>query len=386
MSHFAVMVIGPNVEQQLAPYHEFECTGTVDQYVQTIDKLGELKDDYETQTRRRMRGPAGELVGAYDDIFYREPTPEEKEEIGPIAGTGSRKGFSYTSKDWGDGLGYRAKVHFVPEGWQEVDIPVKDFMTLVEFIKYQTHDDFPILKEWEDTDLHDRDGCKWGWARVNAAGEVIEYTQRTNPNAQWDWWQLGGRYSGWLKLKPGAGVIAEKGRKGLMGSCMNDGPGWVDSVVKSAIDFDGMREKDGNEAASRWDKAAAAKVAAGFAADATWDSWDTVCERHPGAIDVARDEYHAQPIMKAVKDALDNPFRGVDDLLVSREQFIQQARDRAMVTYAVVQDGKWFAKGEMGWWGMSSDDMPEEEWNRKVNELIDGLPDDTLISIVDCHI
>jgi hypothetical protein len=27
MSHFSVMVIGENVEEQLAPYHEFECTG-----------------------------------------------------------------------------------------------------------------------------------------------------------------------------------------------------------------------------------------------------------------------------------------------------------------------------------------------------------------------
>ncbi|WP_288078571.1 hypothetical protein [Pseudomonas sp.] len=384
MSHFAVMVIGPNVEQQLAPYHEFECTGVVDQYVQTIDKLDELRAEYETDTRSMKRGPGGELLPSYDDAFYRDPTPEEKDKIGMGSGFGG--GISWTSKDWGDGLGYRAKVRFTPEGWEDVDVPVKDVMTLVEFIKYQNHEDFPILQEDDVPDLEDRDGCKWGWARINAAGEVIEYTLRTNPNAQWDWWQLGGRYSGFLKLKEGAGAIAEKGRKGLMGSCMNDGPSWVDSVVKSAIDFDGMREKDGNEAASRWDKAAAAKVAAGFAADATWDSWDTVRERHPGAIDAARDEYHAQPVMKAVKVALDNPFRGVDDLLVSREQFIQEARDRALVTYALVKDGQWCAKGEMGWWGMSSDDMPQEEWNRKVNELIDSLPDDTLITIVDCHI
>lgn len=384
MSHFAVMVIGPNVEQQLAPYHEFECTGTVDQYVQTIDKLDELLAEYETDTRSMKRGPGGELLPSYDDAFYRDPTPEEKDKVGMGSGFGG--GISWTSKDWGDGLGYRAKVWFTPEGWEDVDVPVKDVMTLVEFIKYQQHEDFPILQEDDVPDLEDRDGCKYGWARVNAAGEVIEYTQRTNPNAQWDWWRLGGRYSGWLKLKPGAGVIAEKGRKGLMGSCMNDGPGWVDSVVKSAIDFDGMREKDGNEAASRWDKAAAAKVAAGFAADATWDSWETVRERHPGAIDAARDEYHAQPVMKAVKEALDNPFYGVDDLLVSREQFIQQARDRALVTYALVKDGQWYAKGEMGWFGMSDDSMTQEEWNRKVNELIDGLPDDTLISVVDCHI
>lgn len=380
MSHFAVMVIGPNVEQQLAPYHEFECTGTVDQYVQTIDKLEVLKADYETDTRTRMRGPNGELVSAYDDIFYRDPTPEEKGKIGMGSGFGG--GLSWTSKDWGDGLGYRTKVHFTPEGWHEVEIPVKDFMTLIEFVKYQTSDNFPILKENEDTDLNER--CKWGWARVNAAGDLIEFTDRTNPNAEWDWWQLGGRYSGWLKLK--AGASGETGRKGLMGSCLNDGAGWVDSAMKRDIDFDGMRDKDGNDAAARWDKAAAAKVAAGFSADATWDSWETVRARHPDNIDAAHDEYHGQPVKKAVAEVFDNPFHDISGYLLPREQYIQQARDRALVTYAVVKDSQWFARGEMGWWGMSSDDMPQEEWNRKVNELIDSLPDDTLITIVDCHI
>jgi hypothetical protein len=34
MSHFTVMVIGDNVDEQMAPYHEFECTGDDNEYVQ----------------------------------------------------------------------------------------------------------------------------------------------------------------------------------------------------------------------------------------------------------------------------------------------------------------------------------------------------------------
>lgn len=49
-------------------------------------------------------------------------------------------------------------------------------------------------------------------------------------------------------------------------------------------------------------------------------------------------------------------------------------------------NGVWCAKGEMGWFGMSDDELSQDDWNRKVNELIDGLPDDTLMTIVDCHI
>ena len=34
MSHYSVLVIGENVEEQLAPFHEFECTGDDNEYVQ----------------------------------------------------------------------------------------------------------------------------------------------------------------------------------------------------------------------------------------------------------------------------------------------------------------------------------------------------------------
>ena len=102
--------------------------------------------------------------------------------------------------------------------------------------------------------------------------------------------------------------------------------------------------------------------------------------------DAARVEYKAQPVVAALRAVFDNPFHDIDQYLVPREQYIQQARDRATVMYAVVKDGQWLAKGEMGWWGMSDDKVSQETWNRQVNELLDALPDDTLITVVDCHI
>jgi hypothetical protein len=37
MSHFAVLVIGDDIEKQLQPYHEYECTGINDEYVIDAD-------------------------------------------------------------------------------------------------------------------------------------------------------------------------------------------------------------------------------------------------------------------------------------------------------------------------------------------------------------
>lgn len=61
-------------------------------------------------------------------------------------------------------------------------------------------------------------------------------------------------------------------------------------------------------------------------------------------------------------------------------------KEEAWAPYAVVMDGKWYAIGRMGWWGVSHDNMPDDEWAAWVQELIESLSDDTLVSIYDCHI
>ena len=81
MSHFTVLVIGENPEQQLAPYHEFECTGCDDQYVQDIDKTEELRKEFAEHTVSRLRGPDGQLHSFFDDAGdwrpeFSQPDPE----------------------------------------------------------------------------------------------------------------------------------------------------------------------------------------------------------------------------------------------------------------------------------------------------------------------
>lgn len=40
----------------------------------------------------------------------------------------------------------------------------------------------------------------------------------------------------------------------------------------------------------------------------------------------------------------------------------------------------------LGWFACVSDEMPETEWERQFGEMLDALPDDTLLTVVDCHI
>lgn len=373
MSHFAVLVIGENIEAQLAPYHEFECTGTDDQYIQNMDVTEELRAEFRADTRSMIKLADGSLVGRYDDQFYREPTEEQSKKIGILAGTGCAHGLSWASKDWGDGKGYRTKVHIIPEGAEQVEVPFESFTAWVGPDWHGT----ALVPHGEQPDLTGEH--KYGYALLDEAGEVVRVIRRTNPNSKWDWYEIGGRWSGFLKLKDGA--AGALGRKGVMGSCANDGPGRADQALKGAIDFEGMRNEAAIEAAANWDKVAEAT------GGLLWTSWDQVRAVHKDNIDAARDAYHAQATKKrAVKALGDGFFVDVDQYLTPRDQFIQQARDRATVLYAVVKDGQWIAKGEMGWFGMSSGDEDQDAWNRKVNELLDSLPDDTPITVVDCHI
>lgn len=59
---------------------------------------------------------------------------------------------------------------------------------------------------------------------------------------------------------------------------------------------------------------------------------------------------------------------------------------REIIPFALIINGKWYEKGKMGWWGFVSDKKEENEWEDEFRKLIDNLPNETLITIVDCHI
>lgn len=71
----------------------------------------------------------------------------------------------------------------------------------------------------------------------------------------------------------------------------------------------------------------------------------------------------------------------------TKETFLERASEFS--TYAVVTpDGEWHAKGEMGWFGVSSeDDEDATKWSKGFYDtFIKNADPETEIAIVDCHI
>jgi len=357
MSHFSCLVIGKNVKEQLQPYHEFECTGIIDQYVQDVDKTEEARKQFLESETRRYRSPNGELHDPYQDRFYRVATTDAEKAIKNPMGCGCGNGVSWSSKDWNDGKGYSARFHFVPDGWEEIEVPTKDIETFAEWAA-----DYYGVKIWPHFDtIPDRDNeeYKYGYITIESTGELKSVIDRTNPDAHWDWWTVGGRYSDRLLLK--------NGTRG-------------DVSVKEFIDFDGMIQAKKDEAGKLWDEAHA--ILADYPIHTAWPIL-----RESLGVDAARKAYNKQPAILAwSKSTGDIRYEDTDDFLISREEYCNNAGLRALGAFAFVKDGKWAQKGDMGWWGMASNEMSDNEWYSWVAEQMKALSDDEMITMVDCHI
>ena len=337
MSHFTVLVIGDNPEAQLQPFHEFECTGADDQYVQDVDKTAEARDSFEKSTETMLRAADGSLHSFFDGAGNWRP-----EFSRPVK---SDSPFDQNRRE-----------RFVPEGYEQVEVPTKEVQRFADWAaEYYGAPVVPFGSVPDKKEKH-----KYGYITIDAAGDVVRVIDRSNPNKKWDWYQLGGRWSGKLRLKAG---------------------GVSDQAIKRDIDFQAMRDEAGEKAGALWDKVQA------IIAGREFRTWDALRAAYPKERERARTEYWEQPPVNDVRAADLLVFYGsADNFLVSREQYVQTARNGAGVTFALLRDGKWHERGEMGWWGAVHDEKDDGEWNRQFAAMLDGVDDFTLLSVYDCHI
>ena len=152
-----------------------------------------------------------------------------------------------------------------------------------------------------------------------------------NPNRKWDWYQVGGRWKELLKLKDGSFANQAK-----------------------VSDLDLSIDEESYNHASRF--------------------WEVVVENSPIS-------------------PLENPEDFFN--LYKREYYIDQFGSKEVYalnyatfqTFAVItSEGKWFEKGEMGWWGVdSSTNDSRKEYNQIFNEVLEANGN-SFITVVDCHI
>ena len=224
-------------------------------------------------------------------------------------------------------------------------------------------------------------GEDWDGGRCakNEKGVWCEYSTY-NPKSKWDWYQTGGRWTGFFKLKKGA--EGEVGDAGLMTEPADEG--FADVVTVGDVDFKSMKAEAKKGAEKFYDEVMA--VIGHLPVNKTWDEMIGDTPRGD-ELNKLRDEYWAQERCVALKKAkIGGWSTSPDEFLISREEYASNIENGVGIPYAFVKDGEWYQHGEMGWWGMSSDEMSQAEWNNKVQELYASLPKDTKLTLVDCHI
>lgn len=163
--------------------------------------------------------------------------------------------------------------------------------------------------------------------------KTLKYGYWKNPRAKWDWYLLGGRWSGYFLLTDGSRA---------------------DTALNGTIDWQAMTAARAKNAQSDY-----SEFEAKFATDSN----------HNGAM--AWFEFGIANI-------------GSKDNFIpeSKESYI--ARYSTVATFAVLTGGIWYER-EVGWSAVVTEEE-SDKWNSKFISLVESLSNDTLLSLYDCHI
>lgn len=167
--------------------------------------------------------------------------------------------------------------------------------------------------------------------------ETGKYGYWENPNAKWDWYQVGGRWNGLIILKDGCS--GEKGERSW--ASRQSGEDEYDSARVRDIDFAEMESR------------AARRL----------EPFDSCFER----------KYNPEYFSKKYPN---------------EEVYIK--RNTKFSTYAALTpDGEWHSSGTMGWFGIDDSSLEDKNNFQDLyfeNFISKAIENDWYLTIVDCHI
>ena len=284
--------------------------------------------------------------------------------------------------------------------------------------------------------IYNEHGEDWDGGECKKIDGVWVKYSTYNPDSKWDWYEIGGRWSGFFKKKSNldkhlaeigfsrnefdslinlkatnlakfhATIAKYKGYEdriktlvSLYNASEQANNERTDSAPKGEIDFEGMRVEGRAEAIKSYEMAEKIFGGAIPKLSVTYEQAQEMSKNKKGVVDYekARDLYWAQSAMQDVQNARSRTdlsdaersfviWSDISDYQCTKEEYAQKGYDKAVSTYAVVKDGVWYQKGEMGWFGMSNDTSTQEEWNAELNKLIDSVDDETMFTLIDAHI
>ena len=296
MSHFVCITLVPktttNIEfrlkRLLAPFDENK---QVKRYQSSCNC-----DEWQAATKAREEATA--KFGSFDDL---------------------RKSFAIKYKDESDS----DDPALFQSAWQE---HIKDWVTFEDMRKVFW---LPQMKPQPECSCK---GKGWTWSRYN-------------PKSKWDWYSIGGRYTGFLD--PDYDPSKDPANTGICNICK--GSGVRNDMPVFAEGADPFKSSPIRLETAKCN---------GCDGKGKSIKWPTEWKKHSGDVQSAA--------------------RWLELLRIKKELY---------TPYAVLTPkGEWFQRGEMGWFGMSSDDKNVESWAEQVIKIAEQHASTCYAVVTDCHI
>lgn len=249
-----------------------------------------------------------------------------------------------------DGRVYRH--HYGPLHHRKLTKKAKEYRGLPD---YPFHKLYPTF----DAFMTEHWGCELG-------EEAGHYGYYFNPNGQWDWWQIGGRWPFRFLVRDGCASAVTGEVSGLFPEQPQrdapEGYRWVAGAQKADIAWDVMRETLRSQCAKQ------------FRQYEEWFNTGEIPKEYAGRIKLTPDGvvswgdylYHKGEELE----------RHLYDLGLSNQH------PYPINTFAYVDIDGWNDKG----WELSrSDGDACQAWYKEIADFIAKQPDDTLLVSVDCH-
>lgn len=291
--------------------------------LELCDITEDAKRMYETEKTVAVRYPDGHSGAISDDEFSARFVVVDGKICERVKGADSEQSVeTETCK----------KLVYIP------DTPVKGIYTFDEYCS-----DYCGYHRFEDG--------RWGtWV---------------NPDTQWDWFQIGGRFAGKL--------LTRKGQKGtlLPRLKLDKAPaGFVrtDGAFKGTVDWDKLKAREREKEREQFDNLVRAYA---LGKDAVLDpAWEVkkgtgIYDWNDHLIYKAGETYESYRIRRGLASDSEydlHPYAFVD------------------------KDGAWHSLGEMGCFGFSYNEKTAPAWNQEVQEFLRSLEDEDYLVILDCHI
>lgn len=349
MSHFTVLVkvtadklvehngnIEEAVEKMLSPYQENNNGDCPIEFMEFNDVTEEYKKEWAEKTIECVRLSNGELAFKWDSRFKKV-------------------------KESGKDDVFAEKEFVLPEGAVIVEVPLNEY--------YDSFDEF--VREWHGTRFNE---------------EKQAYGHWENPNAKWDWYRIGGRWTGLLPVirssvtkRNGCTVIdafEQRDRQGLLQE-----ENYADIVIVGELDKQRMSMDSEESIHKFWDRHQRLKSIEDGIIEK--DKEDSLLEYE------INDTLHSLGLRKCIRPRSD----GIEPLFENKPFTLEDLQTKyswywEFHTYAVVDDDGWHEKGQMGWFGISSETVGEaEDWDKSfVHKFLANEEDDTTLVVVDAHI